>query len=718
MSRRVAGVAVLAAAATAGMLFGPVFSTRALLVSVLAAIAAVFVVDQLALRWRWLATWRLAVGMLAGLLVIAEILLRRTTTAGIPNIATARTLYDGVVNGWLRTLESTLPARPDPQLLLFVPVLVLAASVLSVEALRRERSPFLVLAPSLLVLGLAQAFRAVHGAVALAAGMGYALAAGAVLASTPARPAAGEYARDSTRPARTRTSLLLPAAATAAALAVGAATFVAIDPMNRPAYSLQHHHIPPAVPSSVVDPLDEIAARLADPDTVAFLDSTQTPIDRWPIAVLDDFDGVNWATSAQFRPLGTDLAPDTTIAAPQHQCVATITIKSAAGPWLVTQKWLRMVEGIDPLVDSVSGTLLSTRPTTGLRYRLRWDAPEVSVDMVKTAALGRRTATSMAVGPMPPGLGDLAVEAVGHRPASWQAALVLEDYFRKNFYIATGGDLPTGHSYPQLMSFLTTTKRGTSEQFAAAYVVLARILGIPARLVVGFRQSTEIDSGGNSVVRNRDVLAWPEVAVSGLGWVALDPTNTVAAAVAPDQHALAGALDQARKDLPQPNKVDQDVTPPPLPPASVAPPARRPWVLWVGLGALGAGAAAVLAIIILKRARWWRRRHGPPVAAVIGAWHEARDRIRDHGVAVRRGMTVRDLGVETRGVLGQATGDALQYLAHCVDLALWSGAPPTDRLADEAWSAEASLRRAITVRPLTVRLKAALSLRSLLPLRH
>src|SRR5262249_14529930 len=92
------------------------------------------------------------------------------------------------------------------------------------------------------------------------------------------------------------------------------------------------------------------------------------------------------------------------------------------------------------------------------------------------------------VGQVPWAVVDLARQAVGGSPPSFRAALMLEKWLRDNYRTADGEALPTGHGYAQLQYFLDTSKRGTSEQFATAYVVLARSVGIPARLVAGFRQ--------------------------------------------------------------------------------------------------------------------------------------------------------------------------------------------------------------------------------------
>ena len=55
--------------------------------------------------------------------------------------ATLRVLADGVLHGWLRTLESTLPAHPDLTLVAFVPALVLLAAVVGGRVAAPRRRP-------------------------------------------------------------------------------------------------------------------------------------------------------------------------------------------------------------------------------------------------------------------------------------------------------------------------------------------------------------------------------------------------------------------------------------------------------------------------------------------------------------------------------------------------------------------------------------------------
>jgi transglutaminase-like putative cysteine protease len=78
--------------------------------------------------------------------------------------------------------------------------------------------------------------------------------------------------------------------------------------------------------------------------------------------------------------------------------------------------------------------------------------------------------------------------------------------------------------------FLFDTKRGFCEHFAAAFVVLMRAAGVPARVVTGYQGGEKNPVDGSWVIRQSDAHAWAEVWLDGRGWLRVDPTAVAAPA--------------------------------------------------------------------------------------------------------------------------------------------------------------------------------------------
>jgi transglutaminase-like putative cysteine protease len=78
-----------------------------------------------------------------------------------------------------------------------------------------------------------------------------------------------------------------------------------------------------------------------------------------------------------------------------------------------------------------------------------------------------------------------------------------------------------------VLDFLTTSKKGHCEYFAAAMVLLSRSVGIPARVVGGYRVGEINPLGGYYIVRERNAHAWVEAWVAGTGWKTYDPTPAI-----------------------------------------------------------------------------------------------------------------------------------------------------------------------------------------------
>ncbi len=681
---------VVLAAAVAGLCFAPVFGVGALL-PVIAVVAVV--TGGAALLSASLVAWRPFVVTLAGLLAVVEVLLFPTTLAGLPTGTTFAALAEGVTDSWQLTLQSTWPARPDARLVLFVPLLVLAACVFGLEVLLRLRKPVLALAPSFVVVVLSQVFGALTGLAAVVAALSYAAVAAALFVVN--RPADEHQSAPAFLPA--------PLVVTACVVVVGL-----LVPMPGPSYSLKQDQLVP-VSARMTSPLDDVAQRRARPDAPVFSvrpACDECLPDRWPVVVLDTYDGVTWGAGSRYRRLGTELPPPD-LDVPVTRRDAVISLREAGTRWLPSQPWPAAVSGADPLVEETEGSLFAPSPLrTDTGYGLSWWEPQVGGSLDGFAidpVLGGQDG----VGTPPPGVAELATEAVKGVRSSFTSALQLERFLRENYRRVDNGG---GQSWPELRRFLLDTKEGTSEQFASAYVVLARMLGIPARLVVGYR-TPERKSGGEYVVYNDDALVWPEVAVAGVGWVPLDPAGAATRGAGKDS-GLTAAAQKARERLPA---VPQDPPVGPGPGQQAAPDEeRRPFPFLA--------TAVPVAVLLLgwltgvPVAKWVRargRRRKPGSAAVHGAWLEARDRLREHRVPVTAGMTPLEVAAAAATAGLPVTADGMRRLASTVDFAMWSGVTPGAQARDDAWAAVRAVRRGLRARGFVARLRAAVDPRTL-----
>jgi len=94
--------------------------------------------------------------------------------------------------------------------------------------------------------------------------------------------------------------------------------------------------------------------------------------------------------------------------------------------------------------------------------------------------------------------------------------------------------------------FLFRSRVGWCEQIASSLVVMARSIGIPARLVTGFVPGSRDALTGRFVVRERDAHAWAEIYFPGIGWQGFDPTASVP--LAGDVKSPGSWLGEARRN--------------------------------------------------------------------------------------------------------------------------------------------------------------------------
>lgn len=100
-------------------------------------------------------------------------------------------------------------------------------------------------------------------------------------------------------------------------------------------------------------------------------------------------------------------------------------------------------------------------------------------------------------------------------------ALALQKWFLSGaFRYSLRPGLPSGN---WLLRFLTRDRRGFCSQFAQAFAILARELGIPSRVAIGYTGGSP-GPGGTWQITTADAHAWPELYFAGEGWLRFEPT--------------------------------------------------------------------------------------------------------------------------------------------------------------------------------------------------
>jgi hypothetical protein len=329
---------------------------------------------------------------------------------------------------------------------------------------------------------------------------------------------------------------------------------------------------------------------------------------------------------------------------------------------------------------------------------------------------------------VPAALTIKALDIVRGARDPYDEAVKLQNWFRQGSY-SDGGpstNVPPGHSIARLEDFFSTVRPvGDAEQYAAGMGLMARLLDMPVRLVVGFRPS--VHAGRPTVLRGRDVDAWVEIDFQGAGWVSFYPTP-------PRTHTatqLAVAASRPKNTTtqpPPPTTVPAPNGSPRLSKAVSAKPAHRSGsqgqrahrgggagTSAVTVAALVAGAIALvifipaMAILGLKAGRRRaRRRRSSASAQVAAAWDEVLDRARDMGLPTPRCATRK----EAAGLLTHPA----PVLAAQADTAIFGPDDPTAATSAAVWSLSSLTVRAMRARlARPQRVRAAFSLASLRP---
>ena len=149
-------------------------------------------------------------------------------------------------------------------------------------------------------------------------------------------------------------------------------------------------------------------------------------------------------------------------------------------------------------------------------------AEPLAADLRNAAAVENFDRSYLQLPRLDPRIPALAQELTAQEASPYGKALTLERYLFSNFGYTL--QLPQTPPDDPLAQFLFERKEGHCEYFASAMAVMLRSLGIPSRIVNGFRTSELNDLTGSYIIRARDAHSWVEAYFPDYGWVSFDPT--------------------------------------------------------------------------------------------------------------------------------------------------------------------------------------------------
>ena len=363
-------------------------------------------------------------------------------------------------------------------------------------------------------------------------------------------------------------------------------------------------------------------------------------------AVLEDFDGSTWRANTD-----ADALLDEPLEQIQGVAVAvgtiTTTVETRGGSSPVppgttsvrsrgASSYVAMGENRTPIatsagVDAVGRELAAIRALVGGTGREPRGRPRGMLEVEGGVGPNIQAVVDAA-------RGDGADATGGDASDQIEVIRWLVDYFASGGFAYTldapGGD---GQDNLAVIDDFLAERRGYCTHYATAFTALARLLGVPARVAMGYQPEGPADADGSYEVTMRQLHAWSEVWVDGYGWVGVDvtpaagdaepnePATTTPATPTTSQQPQAEAEAEEPEEEVAPDEPDADQDEPGAPgdarPSGNDAPGGTPelpaWAapVLLGLCAVGCiGAAAGLALRArrrrLERGDWgyaWRR---------------------------------------------------------------------------------------------------------------
>lgn len=302
---------------------------------------------------------------------------------------------------------------------------------------------------------------------------------------------------------------------------------------------------------SVVSPLVEVPVMLVDQTDFPLFSVKVDRQDRdyWRLMALTEFDGAIWRRHSSFRDVDGEVPTHLDSEVPRRLVRQEITTRRLGNVYLPAAFELKRVVDSGSVVleyEPATGALVVDRASTeaaarGFTYIVESAVPDfdttqlpaVATDGLDDEFVAEHTQLPPACGPgtgneaacWPERVSVLAREITQGALSDYERALALQAFFTgPDSDFVYDLDVAKSHDIETVSDFLFDARRGYCEQFATSFAAMARSLGIPARVAVGFTWGDWDEARGEYVVRGKHAHAWTELYFAGAGWIAFEPT--------------------------------------------------------------------------------------------------------------------------------------------------------------------------------------------------
>ncbi|HEU0257552.1 MAG TPA: transglutaminaseTgpA domain-containing protein, partial [Microbacteriaceae bacterium] len=304
-----------------------------------------------------------------------------------------------------------------------------------------------------------------------------------------------------------------------------------------------------ATTGSSVSSLIDLGKDLHRPAAVPVLDYTTTARGGLylTLTTLGTFTGDTWTRTAQsIRPLGpggeVGQVPGLSNAVPAREVRTTVGLDDLHSPWAPAPYPATRVSGLAGRWDVGTSDLTigaDGSSVAGQRYTV--DSKELSPTPAQLAASSTiypaaARADLALPRSIPKNITAAAKKATRGAHSNYQRAVDLQNYFRDgDFTYSLQTPLRQGYNGDGLavISTFLRVKSGYCVHFASAMAVMARILGIPSRIAIGYLPGVPLTTNSGKTVytvTSDELHSWPELYFDGIGWVRFEPTVSLGSA--------------------------------------------------------------------------------------------------------------------------------------------------------------------------------------------